>query len=737
MGCWSSLRGAVFALFLLTAPPFAYADTPLPTLTPQQKEWLAAHPVIRAGTVPGWEPISMRIHNWLSWIFPDENALDTLLHLSFIALFVLILFVGAWLLRRANRSIESKVRLRTHALEEQTKELNRAQEITQLGHWIVAAETLKVVASEELAVIFDLDRDALTLDAVIARFHPACKDENLEMLNKGLQEGIPFDVRHRLIFDDGSVKWARSIGLPERDRYGTLVRLIGTTQDITRQVATEEEHRLQSIIVENMAEGVALTRAEDGVIIYTNNKLDQMLGYDEGELIGAHISVVNAPTDVDPAEVARQIIAQLRADGEWHGEVRNLAKDGTPIWCKANVSTFLHAEYGEVWISIHSEITEQKIAEEKLKKSEILWRSLTEHSSDHIMALDTDLRITFCNYASPGLTVDDLIGVHLYRFAAEERQEEIKTLLTRVLDTGVDETYDSSFTAPTGEEISYENIASLRMVDGEVVGLTVSARNISERKQVERMQASLAQARDYFASVTSHELATPLTNLSLVTLLLDEAKARCPDNEGIVKAGEVLRESYESISRIVSATTLATELTIHSGTTVCPTHDFSFILKLAIDVTLTKVKEAQREVALDVSYAPSPLWIRCDREHMEQAMLELLSNAVKYTPDGKKVCVTVEGVENEAILRIRDQGSGMSAEDQKEVVTPYYSPADVRKHHSGKYSFASGGLGLGLTIVKMVVENYGGSFLLEPSEEGEGASFAIKMPLAPEDSEAC
>lgn len=130
---------------------------------------------------------------------------------------------------------------------------------------------------------------------------------------------------------------------------------------------TNAELSVQAAIVETMAEGVALVRAADGVIIYTNPRWNQMFGYADGELEGQPVSVVNAPTDRSPAETAAEIVGALAQMGAWSGEVLNVAKDGSQLWCTANVSTLEHPEHGTVWVAIHTDITARRLAEAELR----------------------------------------------------------------------------------------------------------------------------------------------------------------------------------------------------------------------------------------------------------------------------------------------------------------------------------------------------------------------------------
>jgi PAS domain S-box-containing protein len=130
--------------------------------------------------------------------------------------------------------------------------------------------------------------------------------------------------------------------------------------DITERKQAEEELRFQGEVMRNMPGGVVVIRTSDGMIIYANSRFEEMFGYGPGELAGKHISIVNAPGEKDPEEVAREIIAALKEEGAWRGEVLNIKKDGTTFWSSASVSTFEHHEYGKIWVSVQADITERK-----------------------------------------------------------------------------------------------------------------------------------------------------------------------------------------------------------------------------------------------------------------------------------------------------------------------------------------------------------------------------------------
>jgi len=199
---------------------------------------------------------------------------------------------------------------------------------------------------------------------------------------------LPINIRFWLIKDD----------------QGDPVRMWKIVRDITERKKAEEEIRLQSEIIENMAEGVYLIKLNDGMIVFTNPAFEEMFGYDPGEMIGKNVVIVNAPTNRTPEETKEEIIRILKDKGDWHGDVLNIKKDGTLFWCFANVSLFDHPEYGTVIIAVHTDITKRKKAEEEIMnltklKSEFLRRASHELKtplisikgfSDLILALHRD-----------------------------------------------------------------------------------------------------------------------------------------------------------------------------------------------------------------------------------------------------------------------------------------------------------------------------------------------------------
>ena len=143
-----------------------------------------------------------------------------------------------------------------------------------------------------------------------------------------------------------------------------------TITDTTELISDSRALRLYRNMLMNISEGIFLIRASDQVIVYANPANEHIFGYAPHEMEGKKISTVNAPANKSPEAVAKEIIDELKKTGSWRGEIKNIKKDGTAFWCYANVSTFYDPLYGDIWVSIHMDITERKLAQEMLLQAE-------------------------------------------------------------------------------------------------------------------------------------------------------------------------------------------------------------------------------------------------------------------------------------------------------------------------------------------------------------------------------
>jgi PAS domain S-box-containing protein len=393
-------------------------------------------------------------------------------------------------------------------------------------------------------------------------------------------------------------------------------------------------------------------------------------------------------------------------------------------------NTALRDEPGHIigTLSSGDDITQRKQAEEALRASEERWRSLAEDSPDHVIMLDANLNIEFVNHASPGLRVEELIGTPLYTYVVKERQSEIKELLEKVLRTGQPTRYETEYTASDGTAIHYESRAVPRKLRGEVVGLTVHSRDISELKWVEeRLQSHAAELEqrnedlDAFSHTVAHDLQQPL---GVIVGFADTLQEDC-STISRERMGEYLRiiaRNGRKMSNIINELLLLAG--VHTMEVEMQPIDMARIVAEARQRLAYMIEEYQAEIVVP----PKKVWPMAlgHAPWIEEVWVNYLSNAIKY--GGWPPRVELGAVEQgDGIVRfwVRDNGSGLTPEEQTRLFTPLTRLDRVRAK----------GHGLGLSIVRRIVERLGGQAGVE-SEVGQGSLFFFTLPACTDDREA-
>jgi diguanylate cyclase (GGDEF)-like protein/PAS domain S-box-containing protein len=258
-------------------------------------------------------------------------------------------------------------------------------------------------------------------------------DEQLAAVRKQFEKPVrsQFESRHR--HKDGSIFDVEISGYPLV--FDSQKVLFNSSRDITGRKHIESQLLLHSTILENVAEGVFLIRSSDSVIVFTNPQFDKMFGYLKGELVGQHVSVVNASTEKSPKEVAEAINKALKKKGKWQGEVQSKRKDGSIFWTDANVSTFNHSDFGKVWVAVQDDITERKLAENLQRIAATAFES-----QEGIMVTDANkniLRVNAAFTAITGYTSEEAVG-QTPRLITSGRQDKIfyESMWTHLNQTG-------------------------------------------------------------------------------------------------------------------------------------------------------------------------------------------------------------------------------------------------------------------------------------------------------------
>lgn len=185
-----------------------------------------------------------------------------------------------------------------------------------------------------------------------------------------IRNKTPLNFDARIKSNDSNVRWINCMAIPQKNNNGLPI-WDGLFTEITDRKNAEEENRLLGELVKNMADGVSLINTKDATLLYVNPIFEKLFGYNEGELVGQHVSILNAGTEEDAAKTANDIIASLNTIGCWTGEILNKKKDGTIFWTSSTISVFEHHLYGTVWVTVQRDITASKQLAKELEAQQL------------------------------------------------------------------------------------------------------------------------------------------------------------------------------------------------------------------------------------------------------------------------------------------------------------------------------------------------------------------------------
>ncbi len=528
------------------------------------------------------------------------------------------------------------------------------------------------------------------------------------------------------------------------------------TTDITERKKAEAELSLHSEITTNMTEGVFLIRMDDGIIVYANPKFEKMFGYDPSEMIGKHVSIVNAPTDKYPEETAREIINILEKTGKWHGEVNNIKKDGTLFWCYANVSMFDHSDYGKVFVAVHTDITERKNAEEKIRKYSDHLKEVVEERTAELIKLNEQLKREIIERKE---TEEKL---KKSEWKLKERVKELTCLygISKIVEDperSLDEIFQKTldlippaweFPNLTCAKILFDNkeyktknfketkfkLSNTLKINEKLLELEIfyledkpfieeekllindignRLKIILEQKEADKelkesqeqlMRQEKLAVIGRLASSIGHELRNPLGVISNSVYYLN-MKLKDTD-EKVTKYLNILEGEVQRSNRIISHLL-----------------DFAKIKSLSLEeVDVNKiVKDVLENIKLPNNiilekYLDVELpKIQLDASQIQQAFQNIILNAVEAMPRGGNLEIKTLASENIVEIIVKDTGIGIPKDNIHKLFEPLFT-TKVK------------GIGLGLSIVKEIIEKHKGKIEAE-SKVDKGTTFTIKLPL--------
>ena len=350
-----------------------------------------------------------------------------------------------------------------------------------------------------------------------------------------------------------------------------------------------------------------------------------------------------------------------------------------------------------------------RLTQENLEQESKRLHSILAYMTDGVLATNRRGQITMINDMAKrqlGVERDDALNQNILELLKIEEEYELRDLITQSPELMI---YSQNV---NGEYISLRvRFALIRRESGFISGLVAVLHDTTEQEKEER-------ERRLFVSNVSHELRTPLTSVKSYLEALDEGALTEPVAPDFIKVSlDETNRMMRMVTDLLHLSRIDNETSHLDVELINFTAFITFILN-RFDKMRSQDDEKKYELVRD--YPINSVWIEIDTDKMTQVIDNILNNAIKYSPDGGKITVSMKTTDDQMILSISDQGLGIPKEDLPKIFDRFYRVDKAR-------SRAQGGTGLGLAIAKEIVKQHNG-FIWAKSEYGKGSTFTIVLP---------
>jgi len=500
---------------------------------------------------------------------------------------------------------------------------------------------------------------------------------------------------------------------------------------LTTPFPSEEDRAAWVAAIVDSSDDAIVSKTLDGLITSWNRAAERIFGWTAAEAVGRSITIVIPPDRLAEEE---DILARIK-QGEKieHFETTRMRKDGTRFEISLTVSPIKNAK-GEV-------IGASKIARDisaRLHGDEAIARlaAIVNSADDAIVSKTLDGVITSWNRAAQamfGWTAAEAVGQRITLIIPRERWPEEDEVLARVCKGESIDHFDTVRVRKSGERIDVSlTVSPVKDARGRIIGASKIARDVSDRKRAEAERTKLLQtvqqareeaeelnrSKDQFLAVLSHELRTPLNAIfgwarMLQSAAMDEATSRRAIDAILRNATAQVQlvEDLLDVSRIITGKMRLDVQWL----------DLKSVIESALDAVqpAASAKGLKIETVLDPNAGP----VVGAADRLRQVVWNLLMNAIKFTPRDGRVQVHLRKLKSHVEIVVSDSGEGIQPE-----ILPFIF--DRFRQGDSTTTRPHGGLGLGLALVRHLVDLHGGRVRAASEGPGRGATFVVELPVA-------
>jgi PAS domain S-box-containing protein len=507
---------------------------------------------------------------------------------------------------------------------------------------------------------------------------------------------------------------------------GVLITLLAEALHYDRRRAEASQQWLSAVLT-SIGDAVIATDAR-GVVTFLNPVALTLTGWELENAVGKPLTDIFRIVDEDTHSAVENPVDRVLRENIVVGLANHtvlIAKDGTvrPI---DDSGAPIMLEDGKITgvVLVFRDVTHRRGAEAVQARL----AAIVESSDDAIVGTRLDGVITSWNAGAQrifGYVDEEIVGRSIDVLVSAGRRDEVADLLAKLQRGEQINQFESVQITKDGRSIDVSlTLSPIRNSSGRIIGASKIARDITERRRLEqelqRRLAELAEAdrrKDEFLAMLAHELRNPLAAFSSAAQLT----TRTVDPDELEWCASVINRQINHLTRLIDDLLDVSRITRGNIKLKKEHLDVAEVLRNSIDLVRPLIEERQH--TLTVAIEPASVLAEADPVRLEQIVTNLLTNAAKYTESGGQIRLSAERLQDEVVIKVRDSGIGIPQE-QLPHIFELFAQGDRSLARS------EGGLGIGLTLARSLVELHGGDLTATSAGPGAGSEFLLRLPLS-------